>query len=260
MWSGFPHLRPMAMIIGDTPGWYGIDPFGGSVHDVIGTCCDPCTGNLLVDSQYHHCCHSNLTRAVADHLGVSDADAEAHVHDVLNVFMCTGFTRDTGQYFMKASLVRPGDYLEFFAEIDLLGALSACPGGRLLGRAFQRYRCLFPVAGRVCRSLRPRELPLPPPLLCTNNVLRVQKAGRQTQRARLFCQAFHICCGAGKILARLRRSWATAASRNSSLRHMAHVAGTAPAQECVSGGRTASQPSFEAASWQRIAWSWQYRG
>ena len=26
-------------------------------------------------------------------------------------------------------LIRPGDYLEFFAEIDLLGALSACPGG-----------------------------------------------------------------------------------------------------------------------------------
>ena len=42
---------------------------------------------------------------------------------------CTGFTADTGQYFMKASPVRVGDYLEFFAEIDLLGALSACPGG-----------------------------------------------------------------------------------------------------------------------------------
>jgi uncharacterized protein YcgI (DUF1989 family) len=57
------------------------------------------------------------------------AEAEPHVHDVLNVFMCTGFTRDTGQYFMKASPVRPGDYIEFFAEIDLLGVLSACPGG-----------------------------------------------------------------------------------------------------------------------------------
>ena len=52
-----------------------------------------------------------------------------HVHDVLNVFMCTGFTRDTHQYFMKASPVRPGDFIEFFAEIDLLAALSACPGG-----------------------------------------------------------------------------------------------------------------------------------
>lgn len=44
-------------------------------------------------------------------------EAETYVHDVVNVFMCTGFTRDTGQYFMKASPVRPGDYLEFFAEI-----------------------------------------------------------------------------------------------------------------------------------------------
>lgn len=129
MWSSFPSLRPMATIIEDTLDWYGIDDFGGSVHDVIGTRCDPYTGNLLDGSQYHHCCHSNLTRALADHLGVSLAEAEPHVHDVMNVFMCTGFTRDTGQYFMKSSPVKPGDYIEFFAEIDLLGALSACPGG-----------------------------------------------------------------------------------------------------------------------------------
>jgi uncharacterized protein len=62
-------------------------------------------------------------------MGRSRESVEPAVHDVLNVFMCTGFTRDTGQYFMKASPVRPGDFLEFFAEIDLLGALSACPGG-----------------------------------------------------------------------------------------------------------------------------------
>ena len=129
MWSSFPALRPMATIVEDTLGWYGIDEFGGSVHDVIGTRCDPYTNNLLAGGQYHHCCHSNLTRALADATGLSLAQAESHVHDVLNVFMCTGFTRDTGQYFMKASPVRPGDYLEFFAEINLLGALSACPGG-----------------------------------------------------------------------------------------------------------------------------------
>lgn len=129
LWSSFPAMRPMATIIEDTLSWYGIDSFGGSVHDVIGTRCDPYTNNLLAGGQYHHCCHSNLTRALADHAGLSLPEAERHVHDVLNVFMCTGFTRDTGQYFMKASPVRPGDHLEFFAEIDLLGALSACPGG-----------------------------------------------------------------------------------------------------------------------------------
>ncbi len=129
MWSNFPTLRPMATIIEDTLSWYGIDEFGGAVHDVIGTRCDPYTDNLLKGGHYHHCCHSNLTRALADHTGYSLYDAEDYVHDVLNVFMCTGFTRDTGQYFMKASPVRPGDFIEFFAEIDLLGALSACPGG-----------------------------------------------------------------------------------------------------------------------------------
>ena len=129
MWSSFPTLRPMATIVADTLGWYGIDGFGGSVHDVIGTRCDPYTHMLLSGGAYHHCCHSNLTRALADETGLPRTEAERHVHDVLNVFMCTGFTRDTGQYFMKASPVRPGDHLEFFAEIDLLGALSACPGG-----------------------------------------------------------------------------------------------------------------------------------
>lgn len=129
MWSGFPYLRPLATITHDTLDWYGIDDFGGSVHDVIGTRCDPYTNHLLTGTDYHYCCHSNLTRALATATGLSLTEAETRVHDVLNVFMCTGFTHDTGEYFMKASPVRPGDYLELFAEIDLLGVLSACPGG-----------------------------------------------------------------------------------------------------------------------------------
>jgi len=129
MWSSFPNLRPMATITHDTLDWYGWDDDGGSVHDVIGTRCDPYTNRLLSGKDYHHCCHSNLTRALAAETGLPLHEAETLVHDVLNVFMCTGFTHDTHQYFMKASPVRPGDYVEFFAEIDLLGALSACPGG-----------------------------------------------------------------------------------------------------------------------------------
>ena len=129
LWSALPYLRPMATITYDTLGWYGFDADGAGVHDVIGTRCDPYTNRLLTGGDYHHCCHSNLTRALAERMGLSFREAEGHVHDVLNVFMCTGFTRDSHRYFMKASPVRPGDFLEFFAEIDLIGALSACPGG-----------------------------------------------------------------------------------------------------------------------------------
>ena len=129
LWSNFPTLRPMATMTTDTLDWYGFDAFGAGVHDVIGTRCDPYTGRLLKGTDYHHCCHSNLTRALADATGLALPQAETHIHDVLNVFMCTGFTRDTGQYFMKASPVRPGDHIELFAEVDLLAVLSACPGG-----------------------------------------------------------------------------------------------------------------------------------
>ena len=129
LWSTLPGLRPMATITHDTLGWYGWDEDGGGIHDVIGTRCDPYTNVLLKGVEYHHCCHSNLTRALAAHRQMPLPEAEPHIHDVLNVFMCTGFTRETHQYFMKASPVRPGDFIEFFAEIDLLAALSACPGG-----------------------------------------------------------------------------------------------------------------------------------
>ena len=129
LWSTLPCLRPMATVTHDTLDWYGWDEDGAGVHDVIGTRCDPYTNLLLKGTEYHRCCHSNLTRALAAERQLPLHEAEMHIHDVLNVFMCTGFTRDTHKYFMKASPVRPGDFLEFFAEIDLLCALSACPGG-----------------------------------------------------------------------------------------------------------------------------------
>ena len=129
LYSNLPFLRPMATITHDTLDWYGWDDDGGSVHDVIGTRCGPYTHMALNDEEYHHCCHSNLCRALSNHQQKTISEIESKVHDVLNVFMCTGFTKETHQYFMKASPVRPDDFIEFFAEINLVGGLSACPGG-----------------------------------------------------------------------------------------------------------------------------------
>jgi uncharacterized protein YcgI (DUF1989 family) len=88
----------------------------------------PHTNLLLKVTEYHHCCQSNLTRALATERNLLLEEAEFHINDVMNIFMCSGYTRDTHLYFMKASPVRPGDFIEFVAEIDLLVALSACPG------------------------------------------------------------------------------------------------------------------------------------
>ena len=64
MLSSFPYLRSLATITWDTLDWYGYDKDGGSVHDVIGTRCDPYTSKMISDNDYHYCCHSNLTRAL----------------------------------------------------------------------------------------------------------------------------------------------------------------------------------------------------
>jgi uncharacterized protein YcgI (DUF1989 family) len=80
---------------------------------------------LLTSDDYDYQCHSNLSRAVLPY-GLTEYD----VHDVLNVFQVTGLDKD-GKYFMEASPAKAGDCIEFFAEIDLLCALSTCPGGDL---------------------------------------------------------------------------------------------------------------------------------
>jgi uncharacterized protein YcgI (DUF1989 family) len=125
LWSTLPYLRPLLTITADTLENYGQDADGGRVHDLLGTRCDPYVNRMLTGEDFDFHCHSNLTRAVLPY-GLTELD----VHDVLNVFQCTGLNKDD-QYFMKACPARPGDFLEFFAEVDLLCALSTCPGGDL---------------------------------------------------------------------------------------------------------------------------------
>lgn len=125
LWSNLPFLRPLVTITDDTLAGYGTDSDGGRIHDLLGTRCDPYVNHLLTGEDFHFHCHSNLTRAVVPY-GLTEFD----VHDVLNVFQCTGLNNDD-QYFMKACPAQKGDYLEFFAEIDLLCAMSTCPGGDL---------------------------------------------------------------------------------------------------------------------------------
>ena len=124
LWSCLPYLRPMLTITGDSVD-YGLDEDGAGCHDLLGTRCDPYVHKLLNGEDFDFCCHSNLVRAITPyHLDESD------VHDVLNIFQVTGLTLDD-RYFVKPSPAKQGDYFEFFAEIDLLCAISTCPHGDL---------------------------------------------------------------------------------------------------------------------------------
>ena len=91
----------------------------------MGTRCDPYLYKMLTGEDVDYCCHSNLIRAVAPYrLGERD------VHDVLNVFEVDGLMEDK-RYASKPSPARKGDFFEFFAEIDILCALSTCHQGDL---------------------------------------------------------------------------------------------------------------------------------
>ncbi|MFD8818747.1 urea carboxylase-associated family protein [Streptomyces sp. NPDC059627] len=125
LWSTLPFLRPLLTVTDDTLAGYGSDAEGGRVHDLLGTRCDPYVNRMLTGEDFDFHCHSNLVRAVLPY-GLTEFD----VHDVLNVFQCTGLN-EADQYFMKDCPARPGDHFEFFAELDLLCALSTCPGGDL---------------------------------------------------------------------------------------------------------------------------------
>jgi len=96
---------------------------------------------VLSGDDFDYQCHSNLVRAVLP-FGLTEFD----IHDVINIFQVTGLNKD-GKYFMFVLLyklpfhlltrsrepcpAKPGDYFTFFAETDILCALSTCPGGDL---------------------------------------------------------------------------------------------------------------------------------
>jgi uncharacterized protein YcgI (DUF1989 family) len=129
LWSCLPFLRPLATILRDSLADYPRpDRWGGRCHDLLGTRCDPYVHAMLegggADAYDFHC-HSNLCRAVLP-FGLTEFD----VHDVLNLFQVTGLD-GAGRYFMEPSPAREGDFVELFAEQDLLLALSTCPGGDL---------------------------------------------------------------------------------------------------------------------------------
>ncbi|HEY4334157.1 MAG TPA: urea carboxylase-associated family protein [Ilumatobacteraceae bacterium] len=125
LWSNLPFLRPMATFVADTIA-YGRDSDDAGCHDLMGTRCDPYVNQMLSGAPYDFHCHSNLTRAVTER-GLTEFD----VHDVINLFQVTGLMDEDKRYFMKTCPAQPGDHVELLADIDLLLAISLCPGGDL---------------------------------------------------------------------------------------------------------------------------------
>jgi uncharacterized protein len=91
------------------------------IHDTLLAACDSHRYGLLGCTDYHDNCTDNLARAMVD-VDVSVPCTPSP----LNLFMNIPWDLNGGLAF-EAPTSRPGDYVTFRAEMDVIMAYSACP-------------------------------------------------------------------------------------------------------------------------------------
>lgn len=129
IWGTPPRSRPLATVTADT---VRTRPDGGGAglrepvrqhHKSYGGHCNPHHW-LLFAGIHPPTCYDNLRDACAQ-LGMN----QYAIHDNLNLFGRTTMDPYSGRHCGVPTHAERGDYLEFYAETDLLLGLSACPYG-----------------------------------------------------------------------------------------------------------------------------------
>lgn len=125
LWSNLPMFRPMMTIIEDTVQEKESDTYH---HYCIGSHCNPSFWYWALKDKNHpfvtkYNCWCNLQRAI-EPFGLGKED----LHDNINLFQRTHINPD-GTHPVEPSNAKKGDYVEFYAEIDVLIAISLCPSG-----------------------------------------------------------------------------------------------------------------------------------
>jgi uncharacterized protein YcgI (DUF1989 family) len=120
LWSEMPEFRPMATVLEETVSTRGAHP-----HNIaLGSHCTTESWELLSGMKGHNSCYMNGLQAVSP-FGLGERD----LHDNLNIHMKVMIDGKTGIVSVDKTECEKGDYIEFYAEIDLLVALSVCPLG-----------------------------------------------------------------------------------------------------------------------------------
>jgi uncharacterized protein len=123
LWSEVPWFRPMATCVEDTV----VAPPPGSGfrhHWLVGSHCSPETIEMRTGRSGFTGCHLQLLRAI-EPFGLKEED----IRDSISLFQKVRLDPKDGKLYFSRSDSKAGDYIEFFAEIDLLVAVSSCPRG-----------------------------------------------------------------------------------------------------------------------------------
>jgi uncharacterized protein YcgI (DUF1989 family) len=124
LWSDVPWFRPLVTCIEDTVVTNNRDE-GWRHHFILGSHCTPEIYEMLTGRSGWNACHLNLLQAI-EPFGLKEED----IHDNnVNVHQKMRIDPETGHMLLAPVDSKPGDYIEFYAEIDLLVGVSVCPNG-----------------------------------------------------------------------------------------------------------------------------------
>jgi len=122
MWSNPPWFRPMATCIDETVDFKGrADDFH---HHTVASHCSPETVEMVYGEAGLNACRLNLLQG-AETFGLTEQD----IGDNLDVFEKFRIDPKTGLYYGSKNDSKKGDYIEFYAEMDLLISVCTCPAG-----------------------------------------------------------------------------------------------------------------------------------
>jgi uncharacterized protein YcgI (DUF1989 family) len=122
IWGTPPRTRPLATVIADHIAHRDVR-HDYRDHKPYGAHCHPHHW-ILFAGKIPNTCYDNLRSGCA----MVGLDQRA-IHDNLNLYMKTAMDPITGQHLNVISDATAGDYIQFFAEINLLVVVSLCPYG-----------------------------------------------------------------------------------------------------------------------------------
>jgi uncharacterized protein YcgI (DUF1989 family) len=122
LWSNVPWFRPLATCVEETLDARRVDD--DYHHHHVASHCAPELMEMFYGRAGLNACRVNLLQAI-EPFGLREQD----LHDNIDVFQKFRLDPATGRYHLVRGDGEPGDYIEFYAEIDLLVAVDVCPMG-----------------------------------------------------------------------------------------------------------------------------------
>lgn len=158
LWGMMPRFRPLATIVADSVGARRAD--GDTPHHIVlGAHCNAWMWLLATGRPDHPNCYDQLCAAV-DSVGIP----RSLIHDNVNFFQKTAIDPASHQYVTQTPDVLPGDYVELYAELPLVIAMSTCPMGSGRHRSESGERDPKPLLAEVfTTSIRPPPFTYPEP-------------------------------------------------------------------------------------------------